>query len=66
MNEYKYKVAILNSLDGKEQVIAEGLDEDIAIILMKALFDEYYLEEDLQIAIQRNATSGEEQQRCIR
>lgn len=60
MIEYKYKVAILNSLDGKEQVIAEGLDEEVAIILMKALLVEYYLEEDLQIAIQRYATSGEE------
>ena len=63
MGEYKYKVAILSRyLDGKEQVIAEWLDEDIAIILMKALFEEYYLEEDLQIAIQRIAISEEEQE----
>lgn len=63
MDGYKYKVVILSShIDEIERVVAENLDEDIAIILMRALFEEYCLEEDLQIAIKRMAIEELEQE----
>lgn len=55
MNDYTYSVV-------ENTVIAEGMTIGTAIILVKALFQEWHNEEDMKICIQRkpvlHATEG--------
>lgn len=48
MNEYKYSVVVEN------EVIASGMTINTAIILVKALFQEWHNEADMKICIQRD------------
>ena len=54
MNETKYEIFI----DGK--TVATNMDIDIAIILTKALFEEYYGESGMSITIQQMPTLEDE------
>ena len=45
MNETKYKVLIDNT------VIAEGMDIEIAVTLVKALFEKYYNDHSITISV---------------
>lgn len=58
MYAYKYSVLIFTEPMFEDtmpeaQVVAEGLEEEFAIILLKALLQEYYNEEGLQVTIRR-------------
>lgn len=48
MNDYEYSVIIDNV------VIAKGMTIGNAIILVKALFQEWHNEDDMKISIQKN------------
>lgn len=54
MNEYTYSVIVEN------EVIATGMTIGNAIILVKALFQEWHNESDMKICIQRNLL-----ERCV-
>ena len=45
MNETKYKVLIDNT------VVAEGMDIEIAVTLVKALFEKYYNDHSITISV---------------
>ena len=48
MNEYTYSVIV------DDRVIASGMALENALILAKALFEEWYLESGLKVTIQRD------------
>lgn len=48
MAEYLYKI-----IDERGNVIADGMKFDYAIIFLKALFEEYYNEENLVFSLER-------------
>lgn len=54
MNDYEYSVIVEN------EVIATGMTIGNAIILVKALFQEWHSESDMKICIQRNLL-----ERCV-
>lgn len=53
MNDYEYSVIV------DDVVIAKGMSIGNAMILVKALFQEWHNEDNMQIAIQRNLARPE-------
>lgn len=47
MEEKMYCVLI------EDEIVATGMDSEIAILLVKAIFEEYYNEKDLSVTVRR-------------